>query len=91
MNYEYEPIHARLNEQFTFKSERISKEGKVVENIFATLNEKLPWYKPWKFFSHFIKMRRAILLLSTITSSCLSEVISLQKNQLNLLDVQMVP
>ena len=77
-----------LNEQFAFKGDRIQQEREVIEKAITILNKKISWYKPWEIFSHIKELKRATILLTSISTSCLTEVMNLQQNHLLLIEAQ---
>ncbi len=86
---DYSEINKRLEEQFGFKGNRAAKEHHVIENFLLEIsNEKLVWYKPWKYFSLLVKVKKAIALIGSIASSCLIEQIDISKTQMDLIEVQ---
>jgi len=86
---DYSEIIKRLEDQFGFKGNKAAKEHHVIENFLLEIsNEKLVWYKPWKYFSLLNKVKKAVALIGSIASSCLIEQIDMNKTQLDLIEVQ---
>lgn len=77
-----------MSDLASLKEDKLRQEQLAVENALSVLHERLPWYKPWRLFSHLREVKRVTIVLATITSSCLSEVIRLQQNQLDMVNIQ---
>lgn len=86
---DYSEIIKRLEQHFEFRGDKANKEHHVVERFLLEVsNEKICWWKPWTIFSFLNKLKKAITIIGTIASSCLSEEIDLQKTQLDCLQIQ---
>lgn len=83
-----EDLKQEIAQNIPLRNDRIAEERKVLMNSLSILNENIPWYKPWRLFSHIRRLKRATILIGSITISCINDLMSVQDNHLEILKIQ---